>query len=340
MFPRRYFKILPAAVCLALFFTIKVAAISLDLVTVGNLGNPADPVTGRGAVDYSYGIGRYEVTLNEYASFLNAVASTDTYNLYSSAMASDARITGIARSGTPGGYAYSVIGSGLRPVTYVSWFDAARFVNWLHNGQPVGLQSPGSTETGAYSLNGATSGIGFTRSPEAQFWLPSENEWHKAAFHQPAAQGGDSDDFWLYPTRSNSAPDHDQANFGMPDEDMGALVNRLTDAGSFADWGSHYGTFDQAGNVAEWTDSIPDSPWPLRQIGGGSWQWEWEGTLSAFMPHPNDGGEDPRFEDAGTGFRIAGFVTNVPEPSVATLTMLGTLWLIRRRRTRVGGNKA
>ena len=35
----------------------------------------------------------------------------------------------------------------------MSWYDAARFTNWLHNGQ-----GSGSTETGAYTLNGATCG--------------------------------------------------------------------------------------------------------------------------------------------------------------------------------------
>lgn len=45
---------------------------------------------------------------------------------------------GIARNGaeTLGNpYSYSAIGSGNRPIAYVSWFDAARFVNWMHNGQ-------------------------------------------------------------------------------------------------------------------------------------------------------------------------------------------------------------
>jgi formylglycine-generating enzyme required for sulfatase activity len=36
-----------------------------------------------------------------------------------------------------------------RPVNYVSWGDAARFANWLHNGQPSGAQDLTTTEEGA-----------------------------------------------------------------------------------------------------------------------------------------------------------------------------------------------
>lgn len=64
------------------------------------------------------------------------------------------------------------MGSGNRPISYMSWFDAARFTNWLGNGQ-----GSGSTETGAYTLSGATSGI-FTKNVGATVWIPSEDEWY------------------------------------------------------------------------------------------------------------------------------------------------------------------
>jgi len=179
--------------------------ITIDTVYVGGLGNANDPTTGFGAVNYGYSVGRYEVTLNQYTAFLNAVGAADPYGLYNTAMGSNPNIMGIARSGLSGGYTYSVIGSGDRPVTYVSWYDSVRFVNWLHNGQPAGAQAAGTTETGAYTLNGAMSGVVF-RNADATFALPTENEWYKAAYHQPALQGGDSDDYWLYPTANNTHP--------------------------------------------------------------------------------------------------------------------------------------
>lgn len=182
-------------------------AITIQTVTIGDLGNPNDPTTGNlyGGVATSYAIGKYEVLLLEYTSFLNAVAATDTNNLYNPSMATDLNIAGIARSGASGNYSYSVIGNGNRPITYVNWFDAARFTNWLHNGQPTGLQVAGTTEQGAYTLNGAISGV-INKNANANYWIPSESEWYKAAYYQPAAAGGDSDSYWRYPTASNAIP--------------------------------------------------------------------------------------------------------------------------------------
>ena len=136
---------------------ISASAISIATVPVGDVGNPSDPATGLGIVNYGYQIGKYEVTLSQYSAFLNAVAATDTYGLYNERIGYDPNIDGIARNGTSGAYSYSVIGSPNHPVTYVSWGDAARFANWLNNGQPTGPQNSSTTEDGAYALNGATS---------------------------------------------------------------------------------------------------------------------------------------------------------------------------------------
>lgn len=155
-------------------------AITIDMVTIGNPSN-ANDTTGYGGVSYIYNIGTAEVSLFQYAAFLNAVAATDTYNLYNGTyMGNNANIAGISRSGSSGNYSYSVLGTGARPVTYVSWFDAARFVNWMANGQPVGAQGNGTTENGAYSLFGAISGVGFSKNAinpntgnATTYWIPS-----------------------------------------------------------------------------------------------------------------------------------------------------------------------
>jgi sulfatase modifying factor 1 len=186
------------------------AVITIDTVTVGNAGNANDS-TGFGGVDYTYNIGTYEVSLLQYAGFLNAVAATDTYSLYNTNLGTDLNVAGISQSGSSGSYSYSVIGDGNRPVTWVSWFDAARFTNWLGNGQPTGAQGAGTTETGAYTLNGATTGIGFTRNAGATWGIPSENEWYKAAYYDPSLNGG-TGGYWLYPTRSNSVPGNGEAH--------------------------------------------------------------------------------------------------------------------------------
>jgi formylglycine-generating enzyme required for sulfatase activity len=134
-------------------------AVSIDMVTVGNAGNANDIGGGLiGAVAYDYQIGKYDVTIGQYTSFLNAVAKTDTYSLYNSSMGTNGNIAGISQSGSSGNYSYSVIGSADRPITYVNWFDAARFANWMANGQPTGAQTDTTTENGAYALSGADNG--------------------------------------------------------------------------------------------------------------------------------------------------------------------------------------
>ena len=165
----------------------------IEMVTVGNVGNAPDQDFGEGAfgaVSYEFQIGKTEVTLAQCAAFLNAVAATDTHNLYNLNLETNLNIAGISRSGSSGNFTYSVIGTATRPVTFVSWFDAARFCNWLHNGRPGGSQIASTTERGAYTLGGATSGgLTITRNPGAKFWIPSENECYKAAYHQPARGG-------------------------------------------------------------------------------------------------------------------------------------------------------
>jgi formylglycine-generating enzyme required for sulfatase activity len=229
-------------------------------VDVGDINNPADPTTGFGSVGYAYRISAHETTIGQYTEFLNATAASDPYGLYHSSMGSDANIAGIARTGSSGSYSYSVIGSADRPVTYVSWFDAARYTNWLHNGQ-----GSGSTETGAYTLNGATSGI-FTRNMDAAVWIPSEDEWYKAAYYDPTPGAGGGDNYWLYPMQSDTLANNSvSANYFDGDyavTQSGVYSqgqNYLTGVGAYAGQDSFYGTFDQGGNVAEWNEAVSGS---------------------------------------------------------------------------------
>ncbi|MCB1203692.1 MAG: SUMF1/EgtB/PvdO family nonheme iron enzyme [Verrucomicrobiae bacterium] len=294
----------------------------MQMVTVGNAGNTADPSDGDqgntgtqnfGAVPYEFSIGKYEVTLAQYTALLNAVAATDTYGLYHPSMATDLNTAGITQSGSPGSFTYSVIGTETRPVTYVSWFDAARFCNWLHNGRPTGAQDAATTERGAYILDGAISGgLTITHEPEAKFWIPSEDEWYKAAYHQPSAQGGDSDDYWLYPTRSNALPGNligplplvNHANYFSTvfsvtqSGSFSGSQNYLSDAGSYPESSSFYGTFDQGGNVFEWNDAVISGA--FRGMRGGNWAYDEFRLRSANREYTGPGGESGRI-----GFRVA-----------------------------------
>ena len=54
------------------------------------------------------------------------------------------KVSGITRQGESGDYSYEVIPvPANQPATYVSFYDAARYTNWL---------STGSTEDGVYSI--------------------------------------------------------------------------------------------------------------------------------------------------------------------------------------------
>ena len=329
---------------LGIMATTGQALITIDTVQIGDPGN-ADDSTGYGGVSYVYNVGTYEVNLNQYTAFLNAVAATDTYSLYNTSMGMDLNIAGISRSGSSGSFIYSVIGSGSRPVTYVNWFDAARFANWMANGQPTGAQGNSTTENGAYSLLGATSGVGFTKNAinpntgtTTTWWIPSQNEWYKAAYYDPTKGG--TGGYWLYPTQSDSAPGNtvgsgaNQANYYKNKYSVTQSAtfdpnqNYLTDGGAFSGSVSYYGTFDQGGNVWEWNDAVILGD--RRGIRGGSWDGLDGASYESDLRSDFGGSIDPTFEDGGFGFRVA----SIPEPSTALLVLMGgaVYWLVRRKK--------
>ena len=168
----------------------------LHFTLIKDIDNANDS-NGFGNVNYQYGINQYLVTICEYTVFLNAVATTDTYNLWNSGL-------GINRSGISGSFSYSIpTNKENKPVIYVNWFDCARYCNWLHNNKPSGSQNSSTTEDGAYTLNGATTGNAVPSNNDAKYHLPTENEWYKAAYYKG---GGTNAGYWTYATQSNTAP--------------------------------------------------------------------------------------------------------------------------------------
>ncbi len=319
------------------------SAVTIDTVPVGNAGNGNDPFTGNlhGGVDYDYRIGKTEVTNAQYAEFLNAKAPSDPLALYNTKMGGFSTDRGgITRSGVSGGYTYQPTNFLMddKPVNFVSWYSAIRFANWLNNGQ-----GNGDTETGAYTLLGGTAApsnpLSITRNAGATWFLPSENEWYKAAYHQPAAQGGDVDNYWLYPTASNSVPTIATANiFGNISNPGANVANYLQGA----DWNgengnvstvgtagllseSFYGTADQGGNVSEWNEALISGSY--RGFLGGSWNSP-EFYLQSSGPNYVSPGA---MVDATFGFRVASVA--VPEPGTAVLAIFACamMWVLRKR---------
>jgi len=304
--------------------TVKAQSIAIDFVSVGYADNASDPLTGLGSVSYEYQIGKFEVTNLQYRNFLNAVAKTDTYNLYSSEMGSS-QFGGITRAGSPGSYTYEVkSGFGNLPVVFVSFWDAARFTNWLHNGQ-----GSGDTETGAYTLGGVPNPVfsAGIRTTSASVFLPSQDEWYKAAYYDPTKDGVGG--YWLHATQSNSLLGNTTGTSGGANYDDGDYAN-FPGAGSVGVGSypapSYFGTFDQGGNVWEWNDSAITVN--SRGVRGGGWL-----NSEIALRSSNGFNDPPAFERYLYGFRVASLAP-IPEPStyaaIAGLMSLGVaIW--RRR---------
>ena len=312
-----------------------VADVTIATVPVGNVGNLADS-TGYGAVNYEFNIGTYEVTNAQYAEFLNAVATVgDPHSLYYPYMGGGYPLDtgGISRTGSGTGgdpWVYSTRANrGNHPVTWVSFWNACRFANWLHNGQ-----GSGDTETGVYSLNGVTypTNSTVTRNPGWKWAVTSEDEWYKAAYHMndPGAPGGN---YYVYPTGSDTPPTAEappgtdmtngSANYRGPSgfvdptyytTEVGAYDAKPSD--------SPYGTFDQAGNVWEWNETIVDVSY--RSLRGGSYY----SSVPSLLVERAD--YDPSAGTRSTGFRVS----QVPEPASMAVLAFGSIAILLRRRGR------
>ena len=351
-FSWKAFSLWLAALACLLAAPAGAAPITYQQVAVGNAGNTNDTVGGLfGAVAYDYQIGKYDVTIGQYTAFLNAVAATDTYSLYNSSMGTDGNIKGISRTGGSDSYTYSVLGSANRPITYVSWWDSARFSNWMANGQPTGAQTSTTTENGAYNVNGATSGNAVAKnatnpntSAAPTFYVPTENEWYKAAYYSPTLKSG-AGGYYAYATQSNTAPGNvvgilaNQANYNngvysvTQSGSYSDSQNYLTDVGAFTNSGSSYGTFDQSGNVYQWND-LDGTPGSSRGLRGGAWN-----DTAVDLSSSSSYSAGPSFESYDSiGFRLASPVASgVPEIDPNGLSavlglLFGGLGLLERRR--------
>ena len=258
----------------------------LETVYVGEVGNPASLVAVRrtehdleagtirgveqteslGSVGYAYDIGVGPVTVRQYAEFLNAVAATDDYGdssaLYYTGWAGEV----IDRSGAPGSYSYSVVdGVGDRPIHFVTWMNAARFANWLHNGQPIGERSDATTESGSYDFAVWPP----VRTGGATWVVPNEDEWYKAAYFSPNYGGLGSPGYFDYATGSDETPVAEAPPGSGNSANYDGVVGSPTAAGAYPASVSYFGTRDQTANLWEYVERV--SPAGCAYQRGGSY---------------------------------------------------------------------
>jgi formylglycine-generating enzyme required for sulfatase activity len=297
-----------AASLLETFGTGTPNVFTMEFVTIGNPGNAAD-TTGSpnpaGSVAYTYNIGKYEVS-RDMITKANSAGSL--------------RIT-MAEMGIYGGNGL------LKPATGISWYEAATYVNWLNTstGGTAAYKFVGGTFQLWSSTDAGYNANNMFRNSLAKYWLPSSNEWYKAAY-------GNLNGTWNnYATGSDSAPTAvasgtgaNTAVYTQSGPDLTGPAD-ITSAGGL----SPYGTMGQGGNVWEWNetaqDGINNTVTEYRGTRGGQYASDGNNISSSV-----NGANLPTYQDVVTGFRVA----SVPEPSALSLLAigLGGLALVRRRK--------
>ena len=197
-----------------------------------------------------------------------------------------------------------------------SWYEAAKFCNWLTTGDVnKGVYNTSTWAIMDHQTAGTTYGTAY--------FIPTEDEWYKAAYHKNNGVTGGAANYWDYPTGSDSVP---TAVYGGTAAGTAVFYGNgvspnapanVDNAGGL----SPYGTMGQGGNVWEWTEAIIGSWCDAR---GGNWVYGSDYLVAVsgrvFIDLRNDGYD--------LGFRVA----SVPEPGSITLLVCGAIaGLIWRR---------
>jgi formylglycine-generating enzyme required for sulfatase activity len=266
----------------------------IEFITIGNPGNVAD-TTGTpnpvGAVPYTYRIAKNEVSID----------MIDKANALSTAAGAPLAITRASSSPSS------------KPAWSISWFEAAKFVNWL-NTSTGGMAAYKFDSSGSFQLwspgDAGYNANNLYRNNLARYFLPSDNEWYKAAFYDPG-EGV----YYDYATGSNSIPIAVSSGTAAGT----AVYNQGTASGpadiSFAGGLSPYGTMAQNGNVWEWMESSSSSVSIPRGHRGGDWK-----NIASVLPSTVRLERGPSEDSLTVGIRVASVV---PEPTGIMLVAVG-----------------
>ena len=297
-------------------------AFTINFVTIGNAGNGNDR-----ALDNTNNTPG-NPSDDEYASPLGGVAYVFRMGVTEVPQDWIDKATNLGLTGVTAG-----AWTGMQPATSVYWYEAAAFVNWLNTstGHQAAYQlSNGNTTPMLWTSAQAwqAGGENLYRHKDAYYFLPSDDEWYKAAYHK---NDGVTANYWDYATGSNLVPTAVTSGTGIGtavynNNNFNSFPAAVDNSGGL----SAYGTRGQGGNVDEWQESaddgINDSASEARGHRGGDWQFPESQLRSSFSD-----GDAPGSADEDLGFRIA----SVPEPSSAALILSAVMPALLQRRRRL-----
>ncbi len=238
-----------------------------DFLTIGSPNNAPyqtdnleSLTNGRGSVAYEYRISRTEVTSQQWMEFINTY-SGELGDPYHFSLASGGFMPDSSYSGP--GSRWTLISPSLAnaPVFGISWRQAAMYMNWLHNDKQPTLAA---LQTGAYDTStfGDLPGGQFTDAathlPGAKYWIPTLDEWIKAAHYDPNRYGEGQGGYWQSVNSTDDPliaglPGVGQTSAGLEINDP-LLGERDIPLGAYADQMSPWGLLDLSGGASEWTE--------------------------------------------------------------------------------------
>lgn len=325
----------------------------IEFVTITHAGNapwpgagfPGDVAVGRGRVDYEYRIGKYEVTTSQWTEFFNASFDRPANDRLPYLIPPTFWGAVATTPNTPGGRRWAVpAGNEMMPVGDISWRMAAMYANWLHNDKRT---DRAAFMNGAYDVStfGFGTPFGFsdqlTRNPDAKYWIPTWDEWLKAAHYDPNKVGGAG--WWMFADGSDDFPVYGPPGVlvnGQPTE-ANAGWDRLSfpgyepfavPLGAYPDAASPWGLLDVAGGTSEWTEEVMYTAGiPTARRFDGSYWSTLSGPASISDRVIASGGDFPSLAGYDLGFRIA---SSVPAVGPCALFAPLALWSWRRNRRR------